>query len=106
MHWTPGQVLGELLTYLDRLETFTGSGLSASWAQKRINWLTETLNASVERSTSIGLDAEQLSGIFIALKNHDALLKAERTLTAQSVKAARDLIRLEVSVLTTVRPKS
>jgi hypothetical protein len=97
--WTPGEVLGELLTYLDRLESFTESDISASWAQKRICWLTTTLNESVQRSLVVGLDPEKLRGIFSALRRHDALLSSERTLMAPSVKSARDLIRLEVAFL-------
>jgi hypothetical protein len=96
--WTPGQILGELLTYIDRLENFTPSSVSASWAQKRMKSLTEALSESVQRNVAIGLEADELNAIFDALKGHDALLSAERSLATPAVKEARNLIRLEISL--------
>jgi hypothetical protein len=97
--WMPGQAIGEILSYLDRVEFFTGSDLTASSVQRRMRWLTAVLRESVRRAQDIGLDPGRLTGIFSALSGHDALLSSERTVAGFSAKAARDLIRLEVAYL-------
>ncbi len=96
--WTPGQAFGVILDYLDRMEDFTGSRSSAQWAQSRMQELTEALHRSVERTVAtLGLDPERLNGVFNALAKHNELLSTERSIAAPQVKAARDLIRLEIS---------
>jgi hypothetical protein len=97
--WTPGQALGEIIGYLDRVEGFTGSNVTACFVQQRMQRLTRMLYSGVRRAQTIGLDPEQLEGVFGALAKHDARLAAERAVTAPSVKAARDMIRLEISYL-------
>ena len=37
-NWTPGQALGEMLSYLDRVERFTASDLTAACVQRRMRW--------------------------------------------------------------------
>ena len=39
-NWTPGQAMGEILEYLNRVEGFTAAESSASAARKRMRWLT------------------------------------------------------------------
>lgn len=101
--WTPGQALGEILRYLDRVEHFTESGTTASCAQKRMRWLTSVLQAAVLRTQCAGLSAAEVHGVFCALIAHDAALSAETSVRSPSAKAARDLIRLEVSYLVSGR---
>jgi len=98
--WTPGQALGEILDYLDRIEGFTDSNFATFCVQKRMQWLTEVLHAGLQRALAIGLDAERLKGVFDALSRHDVVLNTEQAVTAPSVKDARDLIRFEISYLT------
>jgi hypothetical protein len=98
-NWTPGQALGEILSYLDRVEYFTASSLTASFVRRRMRWLTAVLAAAVQRAQVIGLDPRLLGGVFSALGEHDALLRAERTVAGVSAKAARDMIRLEVAYM-------
>ena len=104
--WTPGQALGEILSYLDRVEDFSESNLTTFFVQQRMQWLTQMLRVGVQRALAIGLDPARLNGVFGALAKHDALLTAERAVTVPSVKAARDLIRLEISYLTSGKQES
>lgn len=97
--WTPGQALGEILSYLDRVEHFTESDITASFVQRRMRWLTSVLQAAGRRAGFIGLDPTQLNGVFSALTRHDVFLSSERTVVGPSARAARDLIRLEISYL-------
>jgi hypothetical protein len=98
-NWTPGQALGEILSYLDRIDYFTATDLTASWVQSRMRWLTSVLRVAVERAQAIGLDPGLMNGVFSALYEHDWILGAERTVVGQSAKVARDLIRFEVAYL-------
>jgi hypothetical protein len=97
--WLPGQALGEILSYLRRVEHFTNSGLTMLCVQRRMRWLTAVLQAAARRSQAIGLDREMLNGIFNALAEHDSLLSSEGTVSGPSTKAARDVIRLEIAYL-------
>ena len=97
--WAPGQALGEILSYVDRIEDFIDSEVAASFAQTRMRWLTAVLQSAAWRAQAIGLDPERLKGIFGALARHDALLSSERTLAGSAARAARDLIRLEITYL-------
>jgi hypothetical protein len=97
--WTPGDALGEILSYLDRIEHFTDSALTASRVRRRILWLLFVLQTAVERAGSIGLDPDLMSGVYTALLNHDSLLATERTVAGTSAKVARALIRLEIVYL-------
>jgi hypothetical protein len=98
--WTPGQALGEILCYLDRVEYFTNSEVTASSVQQRMRWLTSVLAAAVQRTQFIGLDPGRLDGIFSALAKHDTFLDDEQTVSGSHAKATRDLVRLEISYLT------
>jgi hypothetical protein len=98
-NWTPGQALGEILSYLARIEHFTASELTASSVQRRLRWLTAVLHAAVRRAEAAGLEPGQLKGVLSALRRHDVLLSSERTVAGPSARAARDLIRLEISYL-------
>ena len=105
-NWTPGQALGEILGYLNRVENFTESESSAVAAQRRMRWLSLVLQAAVQRTKLVGLDPARLTGIFRALEAYDIALSVERTVAAPSARSACQLIRLEVSYLvpgTTVR---
>jgi hypothetical protein len=97
--WTPGEALGEILSYLDRIEHFTASGLTASRVRRRMLWLLFVLQTAVERARAIGLDPDLIGGVYAALYNHDSVLAIERTVTGDSAKAARALIRLEIAYL-------
>lgn len=98
-NWTPGQALGEILVYLNRVENFTESESAALAAQKRMRWLSAVLQAAGQRARLAGLDPAQLTEIFRALGAYDIALSVERTVTAPSTRAACQLIRLEVSYL-------
>jgi len=98
-NWTPGQALGEILGYLNRVENFTESESSAFAAQRRMRWLSLVLQAAVQRTRLAGLDPARLIGIFRALEAYDIALSVERTVAAPSARAACQLIRLEVSYL-------
>jgi hypothetical protein len=105
-NWTPGQALGEMLVYLNRVDNFTESESAALDVQKRMRWLSAVLQAAGQRAKHAGLDPAQLTEIFRALEVYDIALSVERTVTAPSARAACELIRLEVSYLvpgTTVR---
>jgi len=97
--WTPGQAMGEILEYLNRVEGFTAAESSASAARKRMRWLTCVLAAAVQRAQRAGLDPARLGGLFRALRSYDDALGAERTVAAPAARAAGELIRLEVSYL-------
>ena len=97
--WAPGQALGEMLGYLDRVEGFTDSDLTAFGVQRRMRRLTSILRAALARSQSVGLDPQRLNGLFTALAKHDELLSVEWTVGGPSAKSARDLIRLEITYL-------
>ncbi len=97
--WTPGQALGEILSYVNRVEHFTKSDVTASSVQKRMRCLTYVLQAAVQRTQLIGLDPGQLDGVFSALARHDVSLSSEQTVAGSHAKVARDLIRLEISYL-------
>jgi hypothetical protein len=98
-NWTPGQVLGEILVYLNRVDNFTESESAAIAVQKRMRWLSAVLQTAGRRAKLAGLDPTQLSDLFRALVAYDIALSVERTVTAPSVRAACQLIRLEVSYL-------
>jgi hypothetical protein len=97
-NWTPGQVLGEIISYLDRVEGFKESNLATVVVRQRMQRLTRMLSASVERSLKSGLDPMRLEGIFRALAQYDDLLSG-KTATGPASKAARDLVRIEISYL-------
>ena len=97
--WTPGQALGEIIGYLNRVENFTESESSALAAQRRMRWLSRVLQAAVQRARLAGLDPVRLTGIFRALEAYDIALSVERTVAAPSARSACQLIRLEVSYL-------
>lgn len=97
--WTPGQALGEILGYLNRVENFTESESSAFAVQRRMRWLSSILKAAVKRTRLAGLDPVRLTGIFRALEAYDIALSVERTVTAPSARAACQLIHLEASYL-------
>src|SRR6516164_8351724 len=96
-NWTPGQALGEILVYLNRVDNFTESESAALAVQKRMRWLSAVLQAAGQRAKLAGLDPAQLTEIFRALGAYDIALSVERTVTAPSARAACQLIRLEVS---------
>jgi hypothetical protein len=98
-NWTPGQALGEILVYLNRVDNFTESESAALDVQKRMRWLSAVLQAAGQRAKLAGLDPAQLTEIFRALEAYDIALSVERTVTAPSAWAACQLIRLEVSYL-------
>jgi hypothetical protein len=97
--WAPGQALGEILGYLDRVEGFTGSDLTAFGVRRRMRRLTSILRAATARSQWAGLDSQRLNGLFTALAKHDEILSTEWTASGPSAKSARDLIRLEITYL-------
>jgi len=98
-NWTPGQALGEILVYLNRVDNFTESESAALAVQKRMRWLSAVLQAAGQRAKLAGLDPAQLTEIFRALGAYDIALSVERTVTAPSARAACQFIRLEVSYL-------
>jgi hypothetical protein len=98
-NWTPGQALGEILVYLNRVNNFTESESAALDVQRRMRWLSAVLQAAGQRAKLAGLDPAQLTEIFRALEAYDIALSVERTFTAPSARAACELIRLEVSYL-------
>lgn len=98
-NWTPGQALGEILAYLNRVDNFTESESAALAVQKRMRWLSAVLQAAGRRARPMGLDPAQLTEIFRALGAYDIALGVERTVTAPSARAACQLIRLEASYL-------
>lgn len=98
-NWTPGQALGEILAYLNRVDNFTESEAAAFAVQKRMRWLSAVLQAAGQRAKLAGLDPAQLTEIFRALGAYDIALSVERAVTTPSARAACQLIRLEVSYL-------
>jgi hypothetical protein len=98
-NWTPGQALGEILAYLNRVDNFTESESAALAVQKRMRWLSAVLQAAGQRAKLAGLDPAQLTEVFRALGAYDIALSVERTVTAPSVRAACQVICLEVSYL-------
>jgi len=98
--WTPGEALGEILNYLDRMEGFTESDFANFAIQQRMRWLTRVLSLSISRSPVTRSDPGRLDGILYALAHYDALLTARCAEKGPSLRAARDLIRLEASYLT------
>jgi hypothetical protein len=72
--WTPGQALGEILGYLNRVENFTESESSAFAVQRRMRWLSFILKAAVQRTKLAGLDPVRLTGIFRALEAYNIAL--------------------------------
>lgn len=98
-NWTPGQALGEILAYLNRVDNFTESESAALAVRKRMRWLSAVLQAAGQRARPAGLDPAQLTEIFRALGAYDIALGVECTVTAPSARAACQLIRLEVSYL-------
>jgi hypothetical protein len=95
-NWTPGQVLGEIVSYLDRIEGFTVSGFAITVIRQRMQWLTRMLSASVERALEGGLEPARLEGIFEALSQYDDLLSGQ-SVAESSSKVARELVRMEIS---------
>jgi hypothetical protein len=98
-NWTPGQALGEILAYLNRVDNFTESESATLAVQKRMRWLSAVLQTAGQRAKLAGLDPAQLTEIFRALGAYDIALSVERTVTSPSARAACQLIRLEVSYL-------
>jgi hypothetical protein len=88
-----------MLGYLDRVEGFTGSDLTAFCVQRRLRQLTAALRAAVARSRAAGLDPGRLGGLFTALAEHDNLLTTEWSVAGPLAKAAREMIRLEITYL-------
>lgn len=98
--WTPGQVCGAIVAYLDRAENFSSSTESAIDMRKRLQCLTRALYKSTGRIPGLGCAIERFDGLYIALAEHDETLSRELSLKATSVRAARDLVRLEVAFVT------
>ncbi len=96
--WTPGEALGEIIAHLARVESFSGTAVTAEHVRARTRQLAERLRAAARRAEAAGLGLN-LGGVFGALEWHDLMLERERTVQTPSVRAARDLVRLEISWL-------
>jgi hypothetical protein len=96
--WTPGEALGEITAQLNRVDSFPATSSAAAHAQRRMRWLTAVLAAAAPRSRAAGLDLD-LGGVLSVLQQHDAALAAEQNTQAPRARAARELIRLEISLL-------
>jgi hypothetical protein len=97
-NWTPGQVLGEIVSYLDRVEGFKESNRTTTIVRQRMQWFTQMLSASTERALKSGLDPAGLESIFEALSQYDDLLSGQ-TVAESPSRAVRDLVRMEISYL-------
>lgn len=99
--WTPGRACGELVEYVDRIEGFTDSRQTARQVQIRLGWFSTIIQQSVMRSVSAGVLADAAFPVIEAIDKHDDVLRINPNVTTGAARAARDLIRLEVSYLTT-----
>jgi hypothetical protein len=97
--WTPGQVFGSLLQYLDRVETFADDPGRVLDVIRRTRWYARILAQSAQRAAAQGLEPSRLAAARAALERHERILLAEHDLKNTRVKAARDLIRLEIAYL-------
>ena len=96
--WTPGEALGEIILQLNRVDSFPATSSAAEHAQRRMRWLTGILAAAARRALGAGLDLD-FSGVLGALQQHEAALAGEPNVQAPRARAARELIRLEISLL-------
>lgn len=102
--WTPGQVCGAVLDYLEVLESTPPQSVGAGEAAAHMRRLTSLLHKSVDRTVQKGLDPRRLSGLYDALSAHALLLEAERGLHSVDTEQARSLIRMEIAYLATPHP--
>jgi hypothetical protein len=88
-----------MLDYLDRVDTFANSKVTASCVKRQLDWLSEVLYAAERRAVLSGLRPGRLEGVFQAIAKHDALLAIDGAVAAPRVRAARDILRFEISYL-------
>lgn len=100
--WTPGQVFGELLRYLDHVEAFNDTTLNCRTARQQLERRTNLLQLTVDRSVEADIvDAQIFDGLFAVLAHLDEILVNPFALFSTGAAAARELVRLEIRFLAT-----